>query len=177
MKRNFIVGFIFFIAFLVGCSREQSFNDFFQEKVKDMHKGEKNYSYSLVYTDLNVIRNGDAIAVFKEHNNQGEQIFIAYFQKKDKQWEWKHTMGSEWNSPVKWTSMTQKPYIYSGTIRDNSIVKVYAGSELAKIIKIEGDKRFWYAISPIKVVKVTQVKENGNEEIIQEINYEDLKKK
>jgi Mg/Co/Ni transporter MgtE len=143
LKRNIIIGFLFFIVFLVGCSREQIFEDFFQQKMKEMHKGEKNYSYSLLHTELNAVHEGDAIAVFNEHNNQGEQIFIAYFEKENNQWEWKQTRGAEWNT----------------------------------LINVEDDKRFWYAISPIKDVKVKTVKEDGTEEVIEEINHEELQSK
>jgi hypothetical protein len=177
LKRNIIIGFLFFIVFLVGCSREQSFEHFFQQEVKEMHKGEKNYSYSLLHTELNAVHEDDAIAVFNEHNNQGEQIFIAYFEKENNQWEWKQTRGAEWNTPVKWSSMNKEPYIYSGTISDNSNAEVYAGDEPAKIINVEYDKWFWYAISPIKDVKVKTVKEDGTKEIIEEINHEELQSK
>ena len=57
--------------------------------------GEKNYSYSLIHTELNAVHKGDAITVFKESNKQGEQMFIAYFEKENNQWEWKQTWGAE----------------------------------------------------------------------------------
>ncbi|WP_100405593.1 hypothetical protein [Bacillus solitudinis] len=178
MKRNIITGFLFCIVFLVGCSNEQTFEDFFHQKMKEMHKGEKSYSYSLVHTELNAVHEDDGIAVFKErNNNQEEQIYIAYLEKEGNQWEWKRTRGAEWNTPVKWSSMNQPPYIYSGAISDSSIIEVYAGDEPAKIINIEDDKSFWYAISPIKDVIVKMVKEDGIEEIIEEINYEELQSK
>ncbi|ATP40761.1 hypothetical protein CSE16_12265 [Solibacillus sp. R5-41] len=61
--------------------------------------------------------------------------------------------------------MNSEPYIYSCAINDNSIAKVYAGDEQATIIDVEGEKRFWFAISPIKYVKVKVVKIDGTEEI------------
>lgn len=66
--------------------------------------------------------------------------------------------------------MNQKPFIYSSTISGNSIREVYEGDEPAKIINVEEGKKFWYAISPIKDVKVMVVKEDGTKEIIEEIN-------
>ena len=39
--------------------------------------GEKNYSYSLIHTELNAVHEGDDITVIIECNKQGEQIFIA----------------------------------------------------------------------------------------------------
>lgn len=173
LKRNIILGFIFCIVFLTGCFKEQTFEDFFHQEIKEMNIGE-DYSYALIHTELNAVHEGDAVAVFKEHNNRGEQIFIAYFEKKEKQWEWKQTRGAEWNTPVKWSSMNQVPYIYSGPISDNSIAEVYAGNVPANIINVEGDKRFWYAISPIKDVEVTIIKEDGTEEIIEEIDHEKI---
>ncbi|MEH7072600.1 hypothetical protein [Neobacillus drentensis] len=172
MKRNIIIGFLFFIVFLVGCSREQTFEDFFQQKMKELHKGEKNYSYSLVHTELNAFHEDDAIAVFKEDKNQGEHIFIAYFEKAENKWEWKQTRGAEWNTQVKWSSMHKVPYIYSGTICDKSVAEVYVGDQSAKIINLEDDKRFWYAISPNENVQVMMVKKDGTEEKIEEIDHE-----
>ncbi|QFF98975.1 hypothetical protein PB01_09085 [Psychrobacillus glaciei] len=145
--------------------------------MKEIHIGEESYSYSLVNKQFNVVHEDDAIAVFKEHKNQEEKIFIAYFEKGDNQWEWKQTKGSTWNPPVKWSSMKNEPYIYSGSINDNSIAEVYAGDERATIINVEDEKRFWFSISPIKDVKVKMVKTGGNEEIIEEINYEELDSK
>ncbi|MYL71563.1 hypothetical protein GLW00_11900 [Halobacillus litoralis] len=175
MKVNILTSFLFCIVFLVGCSNEQTFEDFFHQKMKEMHDGEKNYSYSLVHTELNAVREEDGVAVFREHNNhQGEQVYIAYIQKDGDQWDWKQTRGAEWNTPVKWSSMNQAPYIYSGAISDNSITEVYAGEESANIINVEDDKRFWYVISPIKDVKVKVVKKDDSEEFIEEINQEEL---
>ncbi|MFF2288941.1 hypothetical protein [Peribacillus butanolivorans] len=59
-----------------------------------MHLGEKDYSYSLVHKQMNVMHEDDAIVVFKENNAQGEQIFIAYFEKENDKWEWKQTSGA-----------------------------------------------------------------------------------
>lgn len=176
LKQKIIFGLItiFCIVFLAGCIKYQTFEDFFHQEIKEMHIGEEDYSYSLIHTELNVVHESDAVAVFKEQNNRGDQIFVAYFEKKEKQWEWKQTRGAEWNTPVKWSSMKQVPYIYSGPISDNSIAEVYAGNVPANIININGDKRFWYAISPIKDVKVTTIKEDGTEEIIEEIDYEKI---
>lgn len=176
MERKLIVGFLLCVVFLVGCLKEQTFEEFFHQKMKEIHKGEQNYSYTLVHTELNAVHEDDAIAVFKEQNNEGEQIFIAYFEKKDNQWAWKQTRGAEWNSPVKWSSMNQKPYIYSGPISDKLITEVFAGKEPAKIITVDGDKRFWYAISPVKVVEVMMVKVDGTKEIIDEVDQGDIQK-
>jgi hypothetical protein len=177
LKRTIIIGFLFCIVFLVGCSGEQTFEDFFQQKMKEMHIGEENYSYSLVHKDFNVVQPDDAIAVFEEYDNQEEKIFIAYFEKEENQWKWKQTNGAEWHSPIKWSSMSNEPYIYSGTINDISITEVYVGEELATIINVKEDKRFWYAISPINDAEVIIVKDDGSKEIIEEINYEELQSK
>ncbi len=172
MNRKTAIVFLLFILFLTGCLKEQTFEDFFHQKMTEMHKGEKNYTYSLVHTKLNVISENDAIAVFKEQNEQGEQIFIAYFKKQDKQWKWKDTKGSEWNSPHKWSATNQPPYIYSGPISDNSISEVIVGKEKAKILEVEGDKRFWYAISPIQDNEVFYNHEDGTNKKIEEIKHD-----
>ncbi|OKP88589.1 hypothetical protein A3844_07265 [Paenibacillus helianthi] len=156
---------------MVGCSQPQAFEAFFHEKLEQLHKGEENYSYKLVHKEFNVVHQDDAVAVFKENNKRGEQIFIAYLEKRDKQWSWIQTRGAEWNSPMKWSSMNQPPFIYSGTISGDSIREVYAGEELAQIIDVEEGKRFWYAISPIKDVQVMVVKEDGTKEIIDEFDF------
>ncbi|MCA1057674.1 hypothetical protein LCL96_01925 [Rossellomorea aquimaris] len=142
-----------------------------------MSKGydqEVNYSYSLIHQDEDVVQTNDAIAVFTENNPQGEQIFIAYFKQEDGQWEWKHTRGAEWDTPVKWSAMNQEPYIYSGAISDPSIKEVYAGREKAKIIEVEEDKRFWYAVSDKKDVEVKIVMEDGTQEVMEELDDEML---
>ena len=138
----------------------------------EKHLVEENFSYSLVDKQFDLVHEHDAIAVFTEHKNQEEKIFIAYFEKENNQWEWKHTRGAKWNSPVEWSSMNSEPYIYSGAINDNTIAEVYAGNERATIIDVENEKRFWFAISSIKDVKVKMVKADGTEEYIEEINHE-----
>ena len=152
---------------MVGSSHEQTFESFFHEKMKDMHIGEVGFSYGLVQMEFNVVHEDDAIAVFRENSEDDEeQIFIAYIEKVDNQWEWIRTSGAEWNSPVKWSSMNQPPYIYSGAINDNSISEVYAGDEPSKIIIFEDEKRYWYAISPSKDVEISIIKDDGSKEII-----------
>jgi hypothetical protein len=154
----------------------ETFEKFFHQKMEKMHKQEKVYSYTLIHTELSAVHEDDAIAVFIENNNRGEQVYIAYFEKQDNQWEWKQTRGSKWNSRMNWSSMNQKPYIYSGPLSDNSIKEVYAGEEQAKIITVEGDRRFWYAISPVRDVEVMMVTEDGNKKIIEEVKPEDSEK-
>ncbi|WP_225228676.1 hypothetical protein [Bacillus sp. PS06] len=143
----------------------RTFEQFFHQKMVEMHKDVENYTYTLVHSELSVVHKDDAIAIFTEINNHssGEQIYIAYFEKHHKKWEWQQTRGAQWNSRMKWSSMNQKPYIYSGPLSDNSIKEVFAGEEKAKIIRVGGDKRFWYAISPIKEVQVKVVTDQGDE--------------
>lgn len=171
MKNIFIL--LVFPLLLVGCSQKDTFESFFHKKMMEMNFGEENFSYKLVHKDFEVIHENDAIAVFKENSNQGEKIYIAYFEEVNHQWQWIQTRGSQWNSPVKWSSMNQPPYIYSGAINDNSITEVYAGDEQAEIITIEDDKKFWYAISPIKDTEVMIVKDDGSKEKVEEIKFEE----
>ncbi|WP_226669625.1 hypothetical protein [Metabacillus litoralis] len=155
----------------------KTFEEFFHQEMEIKHEAEDDFSYNLVHTELNTLHQNDAIAVFREYNPQGEQIFIAYFEKQNSKWEWKQTRGAEWDSPVKWSSMHQSPYIYSGAISDNSIKEVYAGEKRAKVITVEGNKRFWYVISPEKNVKVMFVKKNGSKEIVEEVDQQNVKEK
>ena len=60
------------------------------------------------------------------------------------------------------------PYIFSGTINDDSISKVFVGEEPAKIIEVDGDKRFWYAISHVKDAEVIRVKKDGTQEVVED---------
>ncbi|MGD7054758.1 hypothetical protein [Sutcliffiella horikoshii] len=147
----------------------EKFEGYFHQEMEEMHKNENNHAYKLIHSEFNLVHKDDAIAIYKEDNSQGEQIFIAYFEKQDNQWEWKQTRGAQWNSRVNWSSMSEKPYIYSGLIRDISVKEVYAGDEQAEIITIQGDKRFWYAISPVKETEVMIVEDNGNKEVIEEV--------
>ncbi|WP_335870112.1 hypothetical protein [Bacillus sp. 2205SS5-2] len=175
MKLKRFLVFSILLLLLTGCANEQSFEEFFHQKMEEMHIGEENYSYTLVYSELNAVHEDDAIAVFTELNERGEQIFISYSQKQNNQWEWKQTRGAEWNTPHKWSAMHENPYIYSGAISNNDITEVYAGREKANIIEVEGDKRFWYTISPSKEVEVKYVREDGTEELIESIDEEMLK--
>ncbi|MFB7642834.1 hypothetical protein [Peribacillus butanolivorans] len=175
MKRKILFTFIIYLALLGGCSQEQTFEDFFHTTMDKMHKGEKNYSYSLIHKEMNAVHKNDAIAIFKEHNLNGEQIFIAYFEKEDNKWNWKGTRGAEWDTPVQWSSMYEVTYIYSGAISDESISEVNVGDKIAKIIKVEDNKRFWYGISDVKDAEVKIVKKDGTQETVEEINEELLK--
>lgn len=165
-------------SLLSGCAKEQTFEEFFhQEKKEDEreYNDDVDYSYSLVYQEQDIVQENDAIAVYTENNFYGEQIFITYFKKENDRWYWEQTRGAEWDTPHKWSAMHETPYIYSGAISDNDITEVYAGREKANIIEVEGDKRFWYAISPSKEVEVKYVREDGTEEFIESMDKEMLK--
>ncbi|MDM5335107.1 hypothetical protein QUF56_18070 [Ureibacillus composti] len=168
---------VFSIFLFAGCSQQQTFESFFHKKMEEIHFGEEEYSYKLVHKEFNIVYENDAIAVFKENDELGEKVFIAYLEKVDNQWQWMRTRGSEWNSQVKWKSMNQSPFIYSGAINDRSITEVFAGDEPAKIINVDEGKRFWYAISPTNDVEVMIVKDDGSKEIVKEINYSELQNK
>lgn len=142
---------------------------------KKEYDEEVDYSYSLIYQEHNVINKNDTIAVFTENNLQGEQIFIAYFEKENNKWNWKQTRGAEWDTPVQWSSMKEPPYIYSGTLSDDLIDEVYVDGEIAKVIEVKGNKRFWYAISNTKDTEVNVVNKDGTKEVLEEINQELLK--
>ncbi|MFS1511702.1 hypothetical protein VQL36_04590 [Chengkuizengella sp. SCS-71B] len=169
MKRLFLYTIAFCIVIISGCSYEQTFEEYFHAKMEGMHEGEEDYSYKLVFKQMNVIHQDDAIAIFREHKSQEDKIFIAYFEKENEKWGWKHTRGSEWNMRVKWSSMLNMPYIYSGTISDDTISEVYAGKYKAKIINVENEKRFWFAISHEKDVRVRYIYDNDTEVFIEEV--------
>ncbi|WP_421385315.1 hypothetical protein ACOJQI_11285 [Bacillus salacetis] len=169
--------FFILLVLVTACSKEQTFEEFFQEKMKENEKEyseDVDYSYSLVHQDQNIVTEDDAIAIFTENNLQGKQIFIAYIKKENGHWAWQRTRGAEWDAPQKWSAMDKVPYIYSGAMRDNSITEVYAGREKATIVDVEGDKRFWYVVSPAKEVKVRYVRKDGTEEIVDQLDEEML---
>ena len=177
IKKVILLTVFTLITILAACSDKPTFEEFFHKEMKENAKEydkEVNYSYSLIHKEEEVIQPNDAIAVFTEHNPRGEQVFIAYFKQEDGHWEWKQTRGAEWDTPVKWSAMHQEPYIYSGAISDSSIKEVFAGRKKATIIEVEGDKRFWYAISDTKDVEVKIVKEDGAQEVIEELDDEML---
>lgn len=154
-----------------------SFEDFFHkrmEKNKEDYDENVNYSYNLIYHEHNVVHQNDAIAIFTEHNPNGDQIFIAYFENEDGQWYWRQTRGAEWDSWIQWSSMNEIPYIYSGALSDPSVKKVYAGTVEAKIIDVTGSKRFWYAISSTKETEVKVEKKDGSQEILEQFDEEML---
>ncbi|QHE62514.1 hypothetical protein FHE72_16915 [Rossellomorea vietnamensis] len=177
IKKAILLTVFTLITILAACSNQPTFEEFFHKEMKENAKEYDkavNYSYSLIHKEEEVIEPNDAIAVFTEHNPRGEQVFIAYFKQEDGQWEWKQTRGAEWNTPVKWSAMHQEPYIYSGAISDSSIKQVFAGREKANIIEVEGDKRFWYAVSDTKDAEVKVVKEDGTQEVIEELDDKEL---
>lgn len=143
----------------------ESFEQFFHQKMKEMNKEEQDFSYSLIHTQLNAVHSNDAIAIFIGNKTSSETIYIAYFEKQSNQWKWIQTRGAQWDSPVNWSSMNSKPYIYSGLLNDPSVLEVYAGDVQAEIVRIEEEKRFWYAVSSVPEVDVTFVTEDGKEEI------------
>lgn len=152
----------------MDCLQEKTFEDFFHTTMDKKHKDEKAYSYSLIHKEMNIVHKDDAIAIFTEDKLDEKIIFIAYFEKENNQWNWRQTRGAKWDSSFRWSSMNRVPYIYSGAISDKSIRNVYVGGEAAKIIEVEGDKRFWYAISDAKDVQVRAIKDDGTQEIMEE---------
>ncbi|UTR12138.1 hypothetical protein MM300_07560 [Evansella sp. LMS18] len=161
------------VSFLVGCSQEQSFDEYFHEEM-ERHEDREKRPYSLVYQDVNVVHENDAIAIFEETNPNGEQIFIAYFEKENGKWHWRQSRGAEWEDFVNWSHMHNPPYIYSGATIDEAIAEIYAGDKKAEIITIEDNKRFWFAISNQENVDVKFVMEDGSEEYIEKIDYESI---
>lgn len=159
--------------------KEQTFEAFFRTEMERIHKEEKGYSYKLIHTDKNVIQDHieDRIVVFKEQDINGEQIFLAYFEKVENRWEWKQTRGAEWGDPINWQFSMQFPYTYIGALDNPEISNVYVGNQLATMLHVEGEKRFWYFITneeAIQTVKV--VREGGTEEVLEEMDEEELKK-
>ncbi|BCB04058.1 hypothetical protein [Bacillus sp. KH172YL63] len=176
MKKLFIV--LIMLTSLAACSVNQSFEDFFHERMErhaKEYEPEVKYAYSLVHHEENVVTDHDAVAIITEHNLQGDQIFIAYIKKENGVWEWKQTRGAEWGTPVQWSAMHQEPYIFSGAISDPTIQQVHVGGKQANIIDVADGKRFWYEISsePSQEVKVTRA--DGSEEVLEEIDEEMLK--
>jgi hypothetical protein len=167
-----------FCFFLIGCAEdeapgEDSFEAFFHEEM-EKHEDREERPYSLAYHEKEVVHEDDAIAVFEEQNPNGEQIFIAYFEKAHDRWEWKQSAGAEWESPVNWSYMENPPHIYSGTVSDETVEEISVGGEKADFISMQDNKRFWYAVSGQENAEVKFVKDDGTEEEVEQIDYESL---
>ncbi|WP_425449319.1 hypothetical protein [Dethiothermospora halolimnae] len=130
-----------------------------------------------IHKQFNISHKNDAIAIFIENKNQKENIFIAYYEKENGNWNWRKTRGTRWESPIKWWSMNEGPYIYFEAIDDNNISEVYVGKKAAMIIKVEENKRFWYAISDVKDSQVKIIKNDGTKEIVEQTEGENWIKK
>ncbi|WP_342604173.1 hypothetical protein [Peribacillus sp. FSL E2-0159] len=163
MNRKFYCLFIVLMFILFGCSKDQSFDSFFQSKMNEMEGKGK---YSLIQKMEN---ENNALAVFTTEDNK--KIYIAYMEKIDRKWEWRKTRGTEWDTPQKWSVMDTAPYIYSGAISDPSISKVLVGNDEAEIIEVKGNNRFWYFTGKTMDEKVTTIKVDGSEEILNEFEF------
>lgn len=166
MKKLLSLIIFFLITGFIGCSEEKDIDRFFEKKMSEMHKGASDYEYSKIYKEINVISENDAVIIFTENDKGEEKIFIAYLKKENSRWNWMHTRGTTVDSPIKYNYMNNEPYIYSGAISDNSISKVYVGDKEAKIIDIDDEKRFWYSINDSTSAQVKIIKNNGEEEIL-----------
>ncbi|TMW70564.1 hypothetical protein [Alteribacter natronophilus] len=161
------------VAFLAGCFREQSFEEFFHEEMERYEdRGER--PYTLVHHEENVVQEDDAIAVFEETNPNGEQIFIAYFEIDNGSWRWGQTTGAEWEDFVNWSVTSNFPYIYAGATQDEMISEVHVGDERAEIIEVENEKRYWFSIHNQDDLDVKFVMEDGTEEYVEWLDYDSL---
>jgi hypothetical protein len=151
---------------------EQAFLDFFHEEMQTKYDQEEAPPYFLQHVKEKVVHEDDAIAIFVEHNHIAEQIFIAYFEIEDGNWQWRRTRGAQWDdpNPINWSAMHEPPYIYSGATLDQGLVEVFVGDVKAEIIIVEGEKRFWYAVSPKRDAEVTFIMDNGKEVLVEKFN-------
>lgn len=168
MKKQICFLLLICISLLTGCFKEETFEEFFNKSMEEMHKNENDFSYSIIHKEMDVVHKDDAIAIFIENDSHEEKIIIGYFKKENHRWNWIRTCGTKWDSPIKYSYMSKEPYTYLGTIDDNSISEVYVGEEPAKIIEIEENKRFWYAISKFKNTQVQVLKNDGSNEVIEQ---------
>ncbi|MFD9627353.1 hypothetical protein [Peribacillus muralis] len=163
MNRNFYCLVIVLMFIFFGCSKDQSFDRFFQLKMSEM-EGEGGYSLIQKMENEN-----NALAVFTTEHNK--KIYIAYMEKIDNKWEWRKTRGTEWKTPQKWSVTDIAPYIYSGALSDSSISKVLVGNDEAEIIEVKGNKRFWYFTGKSMNEKITTIIVDGSEEILNEFEF------
>ncbi|WP_425449402.1 hypothetical protein [Dethiothermospora halolimnae] len=175
MKKQSFYLLLICITLLIGCSREETFDDFFHKTMEEKNKGEE--EYSLIHKEFNIVHENDAIAIFMENRNQQENIFIGYYEKENGNWNWRKTRGTRWEGPIKWVSMNEVPYIYFGTIDDSNVSEVYVGKKAATIIKVEDKKRVWYAISDVKDRQVKVVKNDGTQEMVEQTEGDNWIKK
>lgn len=159
---------IIMIALIVGCDKKVTFEESFHKQMENqMELRESDINYTLIHHKINVVQEDDAIAVFIEHREEEDVVFIAYFKKEGSEWKWKQTTGNTWNGPINWTSMNNTPYIYAGAISDDSIFEVFVNKTKAYIIDVNENKQFWYAIDDKADGVVKYVFNDGTEEVIE----------
>ncbi|MFD2922289.1 hypothetical protein [Halobacillus naozhouensis] len=151
------------LVLLTGCTREESFEQHFNETMK-----EQGSPHSLIHQELDVVNRDDAVAIYR----QEDKIWISYFEKIENKWSHQEGHGLNCGTPVNWTSTNG--HIFSGLICNNDISKVYVNNNTAKFITIENEKKFWYIVTSkqqdIEEVEVKFVKKDGSEDIVE--NYE-----
>jgi hypothetical protein len=163
------------VFFAAGCSQDQSFEAFFHNEMEN-HEDRDDRPYSLVYHELDIVHEHDALAAFEETNPNGEQIFLAYFEKENGIWNWRHTTGAEWGDPVNWSVASDFPYVYAGGTLDEMISEIHVGDEKAEIINVEDEKRFWFSVQNQEDLDVKFVMEDGTEEHVEWLDIDSLER-
>lgn len=164
MKKKVLFIFLGIIILLSGCSKEMTFEEYFHKSMEEIHKDKQDYSYSLIYTEDDII-NDDAIAVFKEENSTNGLISIGYYKEEDNSWKLVETKQLDLQSLPNWAFLNQDSYIYVGLI-DDSVSKVFIGEKLANIIEIQDGVNLWYGISDVKDVEIKAIKDDDSKDII-----------
>lgn len=168
MNKMNLTLYILSFSLLTGCASEQSVEDYFLDVMRENEKemGE-DYSYELLKQEESVVHDNDALTIYTENNQYGEQIFIAYFEKIDGMWNCESIRGAMWDDDVNWSVMGEGPYIYSGDFTDYTIDNVYVDDVAAEIMELEGNKRFWYAIVPNETAEIKYAFDDGDEESVE----------
>ncbi|WP_051314878.1 hypothetical protein [Alteribacter aurantiacus] len=126
--------------------------------------------YSVIKMEEGVLSEDDGIVVFTEENSQGEQIFLAYFEKVDDQWYWQQSLGANVKEgQVNWTASQRFPHFYVGIIHDEKVDRVEVGGQEADIIPVKDGARFWYVHASDG--DVVYVKIDGTNRIVERLNY------
>lgn len=171
-KRTVLAALLLFTLVLTGCSEEeeQTVEDFFDQEMERMHDQEE-ISYELIYSEEAIINENDAIGIFVEQYEHGEQFFMVYLEQQDDQWEWKNTRFLDMNTYTKWSDLNQTPYLYAGAVNNAAVSEVYVGDTKANFITSAENNRFWYALNEQRFAEVFYKSEDGARERVEPVDF------
>jgi hypothetical protein len=146
---------------IAGCSGES--------EMKEQIEALKNHeTYAGVFSE-----NTENRKVFGFNIDGGNQLHFTYYEKISGDW-FNVSYTTSWEKEIDWDLISKGngPYVYVGTILDETILKVVVGNKEAKINDVEGKKRFWYYVDKKrKDLEIKILREDGSQLIVKEKWY------